>query len=63
MAIYKLGILVEKGETAGLLLFGFGLGCLGGGLGRRSRGTALGGSSGSGSGGTAGGDGGELGLA
>ena len=50
MAIHKLRVLVEKGEAAGLLLFGFGLRCLGSSLGRGSSSTTLGSSSGCGGG-------------
>ena len=42
MAIHKLRFLVEKGEAAGLLLFGFGLWCLGSSLGRGSGSATLG---------------------
>ena len=64
MAIHKLRFLVEKGEAAGLLLFGFGLWCLGSSLGRGSGSATLGSGSGCGGGGsTTGGDGRQLGLA
>ncbi len=50
MAIHKLRFLIEKGEATSLLLFGFGLWCLGSSLGRGSGSATLGSSSGCGSG-------------
>jgi hypothetical protein len=61
--IHKLRFLVEKGEAAGLLLFGFGLWCLGSSLGRGRGSAALGSGGGcSGGSGTSGGNGRQLGL-